>query len=464
MIRLDPLADDPRVLGRDHDVLRERAVRVDAEDPQVPADVRASRPAGRADAARDVGLGRDEGPRLHVVDLGTDRLDVPGDLVTERHRHAGHPTLGPLVPVVDVQVGPADRRGVHPDEHLALAGIGDRDVLELGAGARCGLAQGAHRAQPSATRHALGRPAVEPWGPSGAVQAGLDGRRDDRRTCAWDGSVWRSRRGLIPSACGRLANDDRFGGTAGATGATGSSTRRARTSLVLRMANEGGFVPDEFTLGSTPFWSLFGDGTLIVPGPQIEIYPGPALPNLTATPVSEEGIQAILRGRARGRPPRTATRPTTTSASPTRPTTTFTVVADGPDAVSAYALGVGEPAGTCGSGEDAEARAKLAAFPAKLGDLASWLPEGSIGTERAVHPTEMRVYVLPYQGDPELRRARSSGRSRPRSDASASPVQNVPAATRCGVVAGADLDDAARARRRTRTSSRPGRAAGPSTG
>ena len=29
--------------------------------------------------------------------------------------------LGPLVPVEDVQIGPADRRRVHPDEHLAVA-------------------------------------------------------------------------------------------------------------------------------------------------------------------------------------------------------------------------------------------------------------------------------------------------------------------------------------------------------
>ena len=84
--------------------------------------------------------------------LGSDRLDRPGYLVTERHGHAGHPALCPLVPVEDVEVGPADRGGVHAHEHLPLARIRDGDVLELGAGTGCGLAQGAHRAQRSASR------------------------------------------------------------------------------------------------------------------------------------------------------------------------------------------------------------------------------------------------------------------------------------------------------------------------
>ena len=109
-VGMDPLADDPRVPGREHDVLGERAVDVDAQDPQVLADVRAAGPARRAAAARDVGLGGDERAGLEVVHLGPDGLDGAGDLVAERHRQPGDPLLSPLVPVVDVQVGPADRR------------------------------------------------------------------------------------------------------------------------------------------------------------------------------------------------------------------------------------------------------------------------------------------------------------------------------------------------------------------
>ena len=101
---------------------------------------------------------------------------------------------------------------------------------------------------------------------------------------------------VLGSACGRVGNaDPGSGGATGASGATGIEHPTGANDLILGVGYEGGFVAYEYTLGSTPFWSLFGDGTLIVPGPQIEIYPGPALPNLTATPVSEDGIQAILQ-------------------------------------------------------------------------------------------------------------------------------------------------------------------------
>src|SRR5207342_2000909 len=279
-------------------------------------------------------------------------------------------------------------------------------------------------------------------GPDRAVQAGLDG--PDSTT----GVIMRMGRigvavaavAVLASACGGLANDDPgSGGTTGATGATGIEHPTGADQLILGMAYEGGFVPYEYTLGSIPFWSLFGDGTLIVPGPQIEIYPGPALPNLTATPVSEDGIQAILEAaRDAGLMDGDANYENQCIADAA--TTVFTTDADGQTSVvSAYALDVGEPAGTCGSNEVADARARLAAFQAKLTDLPSWLPDGSLGTERPYDPTEMRVYVLPYQGDAELPQDPIEWPLEPPLDAFGEPVQNAPAATRCGVVSGEEL-------------------------
>jgi hypothetical protein len=64
--------------------------------------------------------------------------------------------------------------------------------------------------------------------------------------------------------------------------------------LVLRMESAGGFVMPEFLFGAVPSFSLYGDGTVIVPGAVPEIYPGPALPPLQARRLSEAGIQAIL--------------------------------------------------------------------------------------------------------------------------------------------------------------------------
>jgi hypothetical protein len=245
---------------------------------------------------------------------------------------------------------------------------------------------------------------------------------------------------VLASACGGVANDDPgSGGTTGATGATGIEHPTGADQLILRMAYQGGFVPYEYTLGSTPFWSLFGDGTLIVPGPQIEIYPGPALPNLTATQLSEDGIQAILQAAGdAGLLDGDADYGDQCIADAA--TTVFTTTADGTTSVvSAYALDVGEPAGTCGSDKDADARGKLAAFQAKLTDLRSWLPDGSVGSERSFDPTEMRVYVLPYQGDPELPQDPIEWPLEPPLDAFGEPIPNAPADTRCGVVTGEDL-------------------------
>ena len=48
------------------------------------------------------------------------------------------------------------------------------------------------------------------------------------------------------------------------------------------------------TLRQYPFVVLYGDGRLIMQGPQIEIYPGPALPNLVVTQLSEGGVDQVL--------------------------------------------------------------------------------------------------------------------------------------------------------------------------
>jgi hypothetical protein len=199
----------------------------------------------------------------------------------------------------------------------------------------------------------------------------------------------------------------------------------------------GGFVAPTYELGRIPTWSLFGDGRIITEGPQIEIYPGPALPSVQVQTVTEEGIQAILEAaEAAGLlgPDRTYGQDCVADA----PTTTFTVYADGTEhVVSAYALGM--VPGSC-PGEDTEARAKLARFSATLSDLAGWLPTGSLGQQDQFEFSEMRVYVQPYTGSPEpgLHQAAVDW---PLSD----PLPSFGDADatygdfRCGVVGGADL-------------------------
>ena len=63
---------------------------------------------------------------------------------------------------------------------------------------------------------------------------------------------------------------------------------------VVRIEQTGGMLPIWDTLRWYPFVAMYGDGRLITQGPQIEIYPGPALPNLVVTQLSERGVNQVL--------------------------------------------------------------------------------------------------------------------------------------------------------------------------
>lgn len=224
------------------------------------------------------------------------------------------------------------------------------------------------------------------------------------------------------------------------TGASGGGDIEHPTGadrLVLRMDTAGGLVPPSYYLRQIPAWSLYGDGRLVTQGPQIEIYPPPALPNLLVTQISEDGVQAILRAaRDAGLMGPDADYPyrCITDA----PTTTFTLVAEGEThVISAYALG--ENQGPC-AGADTQARNELAAFQAELTDLRRWLPQGSLGPDRPFRYSELRVYVQPYTGtgDPDLTEPPKAWPLRTPLAKFGEASKDLPD-TRCGVVSGTDL-------------------------
>jgi len=209
--------------------------------------------------------------------------------------------------------------------------------------------------------------------------------------------------------------------------------------LVLRVATGGGLVPPDFRFRELPWLSLYGDGTLVTVGPQIEIYPAPALPNLLATPVTEAGVQAIL-GAARDAGLLGPDASYTTSQVADGTETTFSVVAAGRrHVVSVYAL-VEDPAPAGASAQELEARKELAALEERLFDLRSWLPAGAIGEETSYVFTELRILVQPYrESEQDLVEPEQTW---PLVEPLASFGEPVPdlAGARCGVVRGADLD------------------------
>lgn len=206
---------------------------------------------------------------------------------------------------------------------------------------------------------------------------------------------------LIGIGCGRLRGDEVGGGTGRIDHPTGPD------DLVLRIELIGGFVPIEYDLVRLPGLSIYGDGRMIVEGPTIEIYPGPALPNLLVSRLTEEALQAVLaEAEAAGLLGADASYEQMCVAD--APTTRFTVDAGGArHVVSAYALevaGASGPTAACGD-EDVEARGRLSRFQARIGDLRSWLPEGSVGPEESYVPSELRFFVSRYRGEPDLPQA-----------------------------------------------------------
>ena len=143
-----------------------------------------------------------------------------------------------------------------------------------------------------------------------------------------------------------------------------------KNEVVLQVSMGGGFLPIEYNLTAVPEFSLYGDGRVIVPGPVIAVYPGPALPNLQTTLVPGETVQAILSAaREAGLfdPTFDYGRPTVIDA----PTTTIVINADGTTYRSEiYALMEGGAGGL--TLEQEQARATVQGLRGKLTDLAGF--------------------------------------------------------------------------------------------
>jgi hypothetical protein len=227
------------------------------------------------------------------------------------------------------------------------------------------------------------------------------------------------------------------------TGSGSISHPTGANDLVLRVDVGGGFVAPAATLRQVPSFTLLGDGRVVIPGPQIDIYPGPALPNLQAQTITEEGVQQILRAASAAGLLGPDHRYLTPIAIADAPTTTFTLVAEGRrHVISVYALGQTGPGSTASA--EARARAALASFQSKLGDLALWLPKGSIGPSQPFAFDRLRVFVTratepgPTAGVPLTEPALTWPVASPLSTFGAQ-LKDPLAAYRCGVVQGSDL-------------------------
>ena len=189
---------------------------------------------------------------------------------------------------------------------------------------------------------------------------------------------------FLLGACARPASDP-TGRDAGASGAE----KPAGSELVLRVRQEGGFVPPEQIAGRIPMVSVYADGRVITEGPVVAIYPGPAMPNVQMQRIEEDKV-AELADRAVAAGVRSATdlgRPAVADA----PTTRIDVVtAGGTQSVSVEALNEATLDDPMLTEPQKAARAELAAFVRELTDLRD-------ASESETYPVQtMAALAQPY--------------------------------------------------------------------
>jgi hypothetical protein len=68
----------------------------------------------------------------------------------------------------------------------------------------------------------------------------------------------------------------------------------ADDTLVLQVKQVGGFVATTTNVTRLPIVSVYADGRVLTEGPQIAIYPGPALPNLQVQRIDPSAVDALV--------------------------------------------------------------------------------------------------------------------------------------------------------------------------
>lgn len=176
--------------------------------------------------------------------------------------------------------------------------------------------------------------------------------------------------------------------------------------LVLRIHYSGGMAGPLLDFTGFPPFTLSGDGRVVVPGAQIEIFPGPALPAVNVRRLTEAGIQAVLNEVAR-----TALFGTSIEFRGAQNCvmdagdTVFTLHADGHEVtVTVYGLGTIDAVAGCQGVSSAElaAHRTLQHLSERLTNPEAWLPAGAWAetTWRPYQPKALRLVVRNADADP----------------------------------------------------------------
>lgn len=218
-------------------------------------------------------------------------------------------------------------------------------------------------------------------------------------------------------------------------------------ALILRVSYSGGLAGPGWDLLGSPGFSLLGDGRVMVPGAQIAIFPGPALPAVNVRRLSEAGIQAVLADLA-------GTGLFTTNVEfggaqncvMDASDAIFALHADNRDVtVKIYGLGTLDGGGGCPgvSATELAAHATLTRLQDRLQNFDAWLPSGSWANEwQAYHPEAMRLIVRNADADEPDRSGTPSGLvAWPASSDPATFGADTEFGLSCGVVTGNEANE-----------------------
>lgn len=202
---------------------------------------------------------------------------------------------------------------------------------------------------------------------------------------------------LLSAACANNAGRDESAAGPG-SGPAGGDQATGDGALALRVEHVGGFVPPEANLARMPQLSVYADGRVINPGPQIMIYPGPALPSVEVTSITPEAVQALIaKAREAGvREGATFGRPGVADA----PDTRITLTEGGTTVrVDVSALSEALPEDPALTAEQQAARAKMSAFIESLSDLRTLVGAGNVTGSTQYAPERLAAVAAPWRAD-----------------------------------------------------------------
>ncbi|MCE9621805.1 MAG: hypothetical protein K8R99_05615 [Actinomycetia bacterium] len=174
---------------------------------------------------------------------------------------------------------------------------------------------------------------------------------------------------------------------------TFSSIPTGPQDAVIKITNEGGFVPAGFAFVNLPSLLISGDGRVFTQGAMIDIYPGPLVSAISERSITDEGIRKVLQ---------LADDAGLLGAPPDYSLPDGFLIADAPDTVvvinvngkvyehRANALGFETPDGS----PSTAARDNLNTFVTLISDIAKVAGAGNLGDEQAFVPEQYRFQAL----------------------------------------------------------------------